>query len=328
MATLYLSEQGAKLCKESNRFIVEKDDKILLEVPDFKIDRILIFGNIQLTPQAISHLLEIGIDVSFFTFYGRLRGTLQPIKSKNIYLRMAQYERYYDEEFKLNLAKTIVEGKIKNSIIILERYQRNHPEIDFSEYIDKLNNSIFLLKNKNKVSSVRGIEGYSSSIYFEGFSRMIRRNFKFSERCRKPPKDPVNSLLSLGYTLITNEILSATAGFGFDPYIGYLHQIDYGRPSLALDIVEQFRAPVVDRFTLNLINKEIFDEDDFEIKEEGVYLKENSRKEYFLQYEKYITRNFKLNDEEVNFRKLFQIQTQKMINVIMEKQPYECFKVM
>jgi len=325
MSTLYLLEQGSKLCKESKRLIVEKDDKVLLEVPDFKIDRVFVFGNVQITTQVMAHLLEVGIDTSFFSFYGKLRGTLQPIKSKNIYLRMAQYERYYDNEFKLNFAKTIVEGKIKNQISFLDRYQRNHPEVNFSEYRGKLTESISSLKNKTQVSTVLGVEGYSSALYFEAFSKMTRGDLKFEGRKRRPPKDPINSLLSLGYTLITNEILSLTSGFGFDPYIGYLHRIDYGRPSLALDLVEQFRLPIVDRFTMSLVNKEIIDEEDFEKKDEGLYLKEKSRKEYFTQYEKYIMRSFKVNDVEVNYRKLFQIQTQKMMKTIQEKTPYQCY---
>lgn len=327
MATLYLLEQGSKLCKESKRFIVEKDEKVLLEVPDFKINRILIFGNVNLTPQAISHILDTGIDVSFFTIYGRLRGKLCSVKSKNVYLKIAQFKRYYDEEFKVNFAKTIVEGKIKNSIALLDRYQRNHPEVDFQEYLKKLYHSIILLKNKTQLSAIRGIEGYSSALYFEVFSKMIRGKLKFSKRDRRPPKDPVNSLLSLGYSLITAEIFSLTSGFGLDPHIGFFHEIDYGRPSLALDLVEQFRLPVVDRFTLTLVNKEIITEDDFEEKEGGVYLKEDSRKEYFTQYEKYITRSFTYNEQEVNFRKLFQIQTQKMVYVILKKEPYEYFRV-
>lgn len=325
MSTLYLLEQGSKLCKESKRLIVEKDDKVLLEVPDFKIDRVLIFGNVQITTQAMAFLLESGIETSFFSVYGKLRGRLQPIESKNIYIRMAQYERYYDDEFKLNFAKTIVDGKIKNSIALLDRYQRNHPEINFSDYIEKLNQSITSLKSKTQVSTVLGVEGYSSALYFEAFSKMIRSDLKFEGRQRRPPKDPVNSLLSLGYTLITNELLSLISGFGLDPYIGYLHQIDYGRPSLALDLVEQFRLPIIDRLTLGLVNKEILNEDDFEEKNEGLYLKEKSRKEYFIQYEKYVTRNFKVDDGDINFRKLFQIQTQKIIKTIQEKVSYECY---
>ena len=128
MAILYLTEQGATLRKESKRFIVEKEEQILLEVPEFKIDRVLVFGNVQITTQAIAFLLANGIETGFFTITGRLKGKLSPLESKNVYLRLFQYKRYLDEEFKLKLAKTIVDGKIKNQIVLLQRYQRNHPE--------------------------------------------------------------------------------------------------------------------------------------------------------------------------------------------------------
>ena len=125
-------EQGAKLRKESKRFIVEKDEKILLEIPEFKVDRVFIFGNIQLTTQAMKFLLENGIDVSFFSYYGKFLGKLTPVESKNVLLRISQYEKYKDKEFKLKISKVLVKGKINNCRNLLMRYMRNHPEVEKS----------------------------------------------------------------------------------------------------------------------------------------------------------------------------------------------------
>jgi len=325
MAVLYVTEQGSVLRKESKRLVIEKEGKVLLEVPEFKVDRVLIFGNIQVTTQAISFLLERGIETSFFTISGRLKGKLSPLESKNVFLRVFQYKRYLDEEFKLNLSKIVIEGKIKNEVVFLQRYQRNHQEIDFSLPLKKLGECLNALSKKTKVSTVIGVEGFASSIYFEALGKMFRKELSFETRSRRPPGDPVNALLSLGYTLITNEILSLISGIGFDPYIGYLHGINYGRPSLALDLVEEFRHPIIDRLTLSLINKEVLNSEDFEEKDGGFYLEDKPRKDYFLYYEKYLQRKFSYEGEELNFRRLFQIQTQKMAKTIQEKVPYHYF---
>ncbi|MEM2919111.1 MAG: CRISPR-associated endonuclease Cas1, partial [Candidatus Altiarchaeota archaeon] len=135
MAILYLMEQGSTLRKESRKLVVEKDGKVLAEIPEIKIERVLIFGNIQLTTPVIKFLLESGIETSFLTLHGKLIGRLSPIESKNIELRMFQFKRYHDESFRLQIAKTVVEGKIKNMKVVLQKYQRNHPEINFNPSI-------------------------------------------------------------------------------------------------------------------------------------------------------------------------------------------------
>jgi len=330
MSTLYLLEQGAKLLKEQKKLVVEKDDKVLLEIPEFKIDRVLLFGNIQITTQAIKFLLESGIETAFFNIYGKLIGRLSPIESKNVLLRISQYEASKDENFKLQIAKTIVEGKIKNSKVMLQRYQRNHPdEVDFTEPLKNLDSCLDELPNKTKVSTVVGLEGRASAIYFEAFGKMFRKDIQFTIRTRRPPQDPVNSLLSLGYTLITNEMFSLTSAIGFDPYIGFLHGVDYGRPSLALDLIEEFRHAIVDRLTLELINKEILTQDDFEEKEGGIYLKEEPRKKYFAQYEKRMLTSFQDEEtkEEINFRKMFLKQAQIFAKTIQERVSYKPFLI-
>jgi len=329
MSTIYIVEQGAVLKKESRRLVVEKEDRILLEIPDFKIERILLFGNIQITTQTMKFLLESGIETSFFSIHGKLMGRLAPIESKNIILRMAQYERYKDEEFKLWLAKILVEGKIKNAKALLLRYMRNHPEVDFSQAIEGLEGCLKELPNKTKVSSTVGVEGRASAIYFECFGKMFRKELQFTTRTRQPPLDPVNSLLSLGYTLVTNEMFSMVSGLGFDPYIGYLHEINYGRPSLALDLIEEFRHSIIDRLTLEIINKEVLKIEDFEEVEGGIYLKDEPRKKYFVHYESRMQKMFieEKSGEKVNFRKLFQLQAQKFSHTLQEKVPYKPFVV-
>ncbi len=177
MATIYLVEQGAKLVKESKKIVIEKDGEILLEIPDFKVERIFIFGNIQITTQAMKFLLESGIETSFFNLYGRLIGKLSSIESKMYILRIQQYEKHKDNQVVLDLAKVFVAGKIKNMKTTLLKYTSNHPETDFSNSIQQLGDCLSELERKTQVSSILGVEGRASAVYFECFSRTLVKNF-------------------------------------------------------------------------------------------------------------------------------------------------------
>lgn len=329
MSTLYLLEQGSKLEKESKRLVVKKDTKILIEIPEFKIERVLIFGNIQITTQAMKFLLESGIETSLFNIHGRLIGRLSPVQSKNVLLRFAQFEKAKDEDFKLLISKRIVEGKIKNSKALVQRYMRNHPEADLEEVETALNSCIEEVDRKTRLSSLVGVEGRASAIYFQAFGKMLRKGLQFEARSRRPPLDPVNSLLSLGYSLITNEMFSVITSIGFDPYIGFLHGIEYGRPSLALDLIEEFRHSVIDRLTIELVNKDILTQEDFEEREGGVYLKGEARKKYFFHYERRMLATFQDSIEkiEVSYRRVFYMQAQRFAKGLQERMTYKPFSI-
>ena len=290
MSTIYVSEQGAVISKTSKRIIISKDSAVILEIPIFKVERIFIFGNVQLTTQAMNILLENNIDVSFFTMKGKCNGRLAAIKSKNIFLRLAQYERYLDKEFQINLAKKIVEIKLSNEIGLIYSFARNYGVSRFKDILIAIQKCKELLKNKTTINSVMGIEGIAASYFFKAFKMMIRdENLVFNFRQKNPSIDPINSLLSFGYTLVTNEILSVLIGQGFDPYIGFLHGINYGRPSLALDVLEEFRSDI-DGFTLKLLNKSILKKDDFILTPDGTFLKPDAMKKYFLHYDKLMSK--------------------------------------
>lgn len=320
MATIYLTEQGSKLSKTSKRLVIEKEGQTLLEIPEFKVERVLIFGNVQITTQAMAFLLDNGIEVSFLPLYGKYRGRLSPVESKNAQLRIRQYQKHLDNEFKVSLAKAIVHAKLHTGRELLMRYARNHPEIDFSQDKIQMEACISQIEHKQSVNSVMGVEGAAASVYFEALGKMLRKELRFEKRQRRPPKDPVNALLSLGYTLIGNEMHSMICAVGFDPYIGFFHGIDYGRPSLALDLIEPFRHAIIDRFTLYLVNNHILSEKDFEdTGEEGVLLNDDARKRYFAEYEKYMTKEGEsnLSDAKKGFRDLFKIQAHNLHDAIM-----------
>jgi len=328
VATLYLTEQGAKLVRTQTRLIVEKDGKLLLQLPIIKIDRVLIFGRVAITIPVFELLLKESIPVSFLSQEGRLKGFLEPVPSKNILLRIRQYERAKDEQFRTEMAKAIVSGKIRNQKRLLQRFAHNHPELDFTTEIAEIDDSFHSLYKKSSLFSILGVEGICTAIYFQGFSKLFQGKICFTERSRRPPKDPINSLLSLGYTLLTNEYFSLTTAIGFDPYLGFYHGISYGRPSLALDLVEELRHPVIDMLTLDLINRQMLKPEDFTGNEdEGFFLTAEGRRVFFTQYERRMTSEFlhPKNKTKTNIRKIMREQVYLMMRAVESKKPYEPF---
>ena len=323
-------EDYATLRKHQQRLKIEKDENILLEIPIFKVEKILLFGNIQITADAIQMLLENNIDVSFYNVYGKLKGKLVNKFGKNIFLRLLQYENYIDEEKRLNISKFIVSGKIKNFISFLGKYMRNHPEIDFSKELKILNNFLILLQRKTHISGCLGVEGIATSVYYNCFKRMIlNEDFMevFKERERRPPKDPINSMLSLGYSLITNEMWGIIDGMGYDPFIGFLHGINYGRPSLALDLIEQFRVSIVDRVVLEIINHRIIGIDEFEYDEvNGCRMKKEGIKKFFEHFDRRLNTKIVIaNEQEASYRKLFFLQAERFKETLLKGTEYKSF---
>ena len=330
MANLYLTEQGSIIRKTGDRLIVQKDKEILLEVQCSKIDAVLIFGNVQFTTQALHELFEHGIEMAILTRTGRLIGQITSPATKNIELRIEQFKKYDDEIFKIHLSKAIVKGKIANCLNLMMMFSYNHPQINFEEEKASIAEALKNIDKTETLASLRGIEGSAAKTYFAGFGKMILGEFTFEGRKKHPSIDPVNALLSFGYTLVFNEILSLLDGLGFDPYLGYFHETEYGRASLASDIQEEFRASV-DRFTLYLINNRVVSPNDFypNPKDGSMYLKREIMKKYFSEYENYLNREFKHPDtgENTTLRKCFRKQAEKLANFIKGGNMYTPFRI-
>lgn len=329
MATLYISEQGATLRKEQNRIVVERDDRIISEIHEFKLERVVIFGNVQLTTQVISFLLERGIDTTFISLKGKLKGRLAPLASKNVLLRVSQYERASDQRFALDISLAVVSAKIANCAEILRRHQRNHSECDLRLEVAQLIALGKRAADTQTIDSLRGIEGQAAAAYFQGFARMLRRTLNFKKRTRRPPTDPVNSLLGFGYTLLYNEAISALVAVGFDPYIGFYHKVNYGRCSLALDLMEEMRPVIADRLALNLVNLEILKPEDFTVDDnQGTYLHGEGRKRFLREYERIMLAEFtdRRTGERMNFRRALHEQALAMQRAVIQRALYQAFQ--
>ena len=330
MANLYLTEQGSVLRKTGNRFIVTKDNKDLLDIPCDKIDGVLIFGNVQFTTQAVNELFEHGCELALLSSTGRLKGQLTSITPKNIDLRLKQYECYKDEKFILEISKAIVKAKTNNAVTLLRKYKYNHPEKEFEIEIDKIIHFSMSACKVNSIEELLGYEGACANRYFKLFGNCLLSELRFTGRKKHPSPDPVNAMLSLGYTLIYNEISSLLDGIGFDPYIGYYHRPEFGRMSLGCDIMEEFRAPIVDHLTLNLLNNRVFQSGDFFFHQQSgcMYFKKESMKRYFAEYENFIQREFihPETGEKTNFRKCFRHQAYNVAGSIKGEKQYKAFE--
>lgn len=329
MARLYLTEQQAIVRKTGDRLIVQKDREVLLEIPCLKLEAVLLFGNVQFTTQAAVELLDHGIELALFSSTGKLRGQLTPPKARNVVLRMRQYELESSEEFCLGFAKSVVRGKIRNAVAVLKRFRANHPRVLPQEDVDEVEESLGRIEGCSSLDSLRGIEGSAAAAYFRAFASVVPAHLRFEGRQRRPPRDPVNALLSFGYVLVGNELQSLLDGIGFDPYIGFYHRLDYGRPSLALDLLEEFRPALVDRLTASLLNLGALTEKDFSpTPEGGLYLNRDGKRRYFAEYEKMLNEPFALETgSSLSFREIFRRQADRLAALLTRGEPYESFEL-
>lgn len=328
MANLYITEQHSILRKTGNRLILEKDDQVLLDVQCHKIDAVLIFGNVQFTTQAVNELFDQGIELSILSRNGRLKGQISSPFTKNIDLRLMQFKQYWDDAFRLEISKIILGGKVHNSLNFIRRFAYNHPEIGLNEEMAAIRKQQDMIAKASDLARLFGIEGAAAKSHFKALGKMVLKAFRFEHRSRRPPRDPVNALLSLSYTMIYNEIASLLDGLGFDPYLGYFHHPDYGRASLAADLVEEFRTPVGDVLTLNLINKGVFKADDFYPSVHGgTLLKRESLKRYFAEYEAFLNRgsDHKRIPGKTTLRKAFRRQAEAMARAVQDQAAYTPF---
>lgn len=258
-------EQNTTVSKEGGRLLIKKEGVVTNTIHLFKLEQVVLFGNIFLTPAAIRYLLKEGIDTAFMTRQGRYIGRLQSALGKNIVLRREQFRKMEDEAFCLKTAKAIVKGKLSNLRSVLMRLNRQREGVNLNNEILALRNLTSRIDEASSLETLRGYEGRGSSVYFGGFSKgFIAEGLEFPGRVRRPPTDPINALLSLGYTLLLNQVIAAVSLVGFDPYFGSLHSIDYGRPSLALDLMEEWRPIIVDTLVLSVFNLKALTPLDFE----------------------------------------------------------------
>jgi len=332
---LYLNTQGFRVgCKEEVLQVKDKE-KVVDEVRLRDLSHVALFGNIQVSTQAIQSLCEQEIPVTYFSMGGWFYGITRGHGLKNVFLRMEQFRLARDEATCLSLARQFVHGKIRNHRTLLMRNHLEPPE----PTILKLKRASEDALAAGTIEELLGIEGAAASQYFQQFSGMVKIaddlaspgeqlpnnhakqlafNFNFASRNRRPPTDPVNAMLSLAYSLLSKDCTLAVLAVGFDPYIGFYHQPRFGRPALGLDVMEEFRALIAESTVLSCINNRVVTEKDFVRAGQAVNLTAPGRKRFFQMYEQRMGSliTHPLFDYKVSYRRALELQARLLAKAL------------
>lgn len=291
--TLYITTQKSYLHKKGDAVEVIVEDKSIASIPMITLDSIVCFGNIYVSPFLLGAAPEHNITITFLSETGKFLARVQGPVAGNVLLRKAQYRVSDDKEKSAQVAKYFIMGKIANQRTVLQRAVRDHKDkvdlVSLQDAISVLDRNLTKIENETDLDKLRGIEGDSAETYFSVFDELItsqKEDFKFEGRNRRPPLDNVNAMLSYAYTLLYHDMISACEVVGLDPAVGFLHRDRPGRLSLALDLMEEFRAFFADRLVLSLINRKEVNESQFETTASGaVIMNEVARKIVISAYQ-------------------------------------------
>lgn len=292
--TLYVTSQGSYLSKDGECVLIRSEDGQKKRFPVHVLDGIVCFGNVLCSPFLLGHCGEKGLAVSFLTERGRFLASVRGPQGGNVLLRRDQYRKADSPESSAHIARAVIAGKIANSRAVLRRCLRDHAgtvDVSFlNEALSVLDDCALRLRQPVTLEQARGLEGQAANTYFSVFGQLIKPpcdTFVFSGRNRRPPLDAVNCLLSFVYTLLAHDVRSALEATGLDPQVGFLHRDRPGRPGLALDLMEEFRAFLADRLVLSLINRREVRPQGFIRKESGaVFMDEDTRRTVLTAWQK------------------------------------------
>ncbi|MBD3372160.1 MAG: CRISPR-associated endonuclease Cas1 [Candidatus Coatesbacteria bacterium] len=323
--TVYIDKQGAYVGKRADTLRITYKREELTRIPLTEVRKLCLFGNVNLSTAAVRELLRRDIPIVYLSGYGRYEGIFLPERSGNVPLRLAQYRARDDAPARLELCRAFVSGKLHNCRTLLGRYARESGDDTIVAARGKLKALMKDVERVDTVDSLLGLEGAAAREYFAAFARCIAEEppFDFTRRTRRPPADPVNALLSFTYTLVTTELIAACHRVGLDPHLGLYHTPLYGRPGLALDLLEELRPIFADALVLALINRREFNTDDFETRFGGVFLKKSARLRFYERYED------RKHDEivhpvfkyKVSYRRLFELQARILAKTLPGELP-------
>ena len=306
---MYVIAQGGVVGKSGDTLTVRVKGKTAAKVRLLDVSSVSIFGNAQVTAQATRELLERGIPICHFTYGGWLKGVTWGMAHKNVELRMHQFRVAGDQPASLAIAKEIVTAKLRNSRVML---RRNHPEAPATA-LEEIKRMTAMVEAADSFGTLLGIEGAGARVYFANFDGMIKSGisaFDFRTRNRRPPKDPVNSVLSFLYSMLIRQAMVSAMAVGFDPYLGFYHQPKYGRPALALDLVEEFRPLIADSAALTLFNNSELKEKDFIHRGGAVSLTQDGRKAVIGAFERRMDTliTHPLFKYSISYRRIMEVQ--------------------
>lgn len=319
MSYVYICEQGAVVGGEGNRLQIKYKDGMVKTLPIETLESIELFGRIQVSTSCMTECLKRGVTVGFFSttgaYYGRLSST------NHVHVERQRLQTAMSVDFCLGLSKRLVSGKISNQMVMVRRYNR-YKEMNLEEDLKGMNRILEKVEQCKKIEELMGYEGAAARIYFSCLGKLIDREFYFEGRNRRPPKDPFNSLISLGYAIILNEIYGKIEGKGLNPYFGVLHQDREKHPTLASDLMEEWRAVMIDSLAMSLLNGHELKADDFYKGEDGgLFLEKDAFKLYIGRLEKKLRtdqKNLSYVDYPISFRRAIELQVNQFVKALEE----------
>ncbi|MYD58481.1 MAG: CRISPR-associated endonuclease Cas1 [Cenarchaeum sp. SB0678_bin_8] len=319
---VYVQEQGAYVSLSGDNIIVKRQSGDKQKIRLIDVSALVLFGNVQASTQAIRTLCNRSIPICYLSYGGWFYGMTNGSTSRNVDLRIHQHKTYESKSLLLSIAREIVSGKIKNCMTLLRRNGRPQPK----SVLDQMS----LLARKSKITknynTLLGVEGMAAHHYFGAFQTMLRgdiNTFYFNERNRRPPKDPVNTILSFLYALLVREMTTTVSMVGFDVYLGFLHTPHHGRPSLALDLIEEFRPLVADSVCISIINNNVVSKSDFVITPFGVNLNADGRRKVIEAFENRLNSTIyhKLLGYSASYRRIMETQARLLARHISGEIP-------
>ena len=321
MAILYITQQGAALHKSGNQIIVKKARDVLQEIPIVQLDEVVIFGNGHITTPTMGYLLNKNIPVSFLSSNGKYKGKLQPPYAKDTHIRQQQYAVATDSKRCLELAKCFVRGKLTNAVRFCQRQRTQNAEV--KSVISSVRQTVQKLERAKNLESLLGYEGTGTATYYRAFRQFLHHDWDFTTRQFRPPPDPINAMLSLGYTLLHNHVYTFTNVVGFDPYCGYFHQPRHGHAALASDLMEEFRQIIVDRYVLSIINNNRVRLEDFKQTNKGIRFTKEALDRFLTGYYGRMQQTFQhpTHNEKTTYLRCIELQVRHLARVITGEDP-------
>ena len=338
MPSLYVTEPGAVVRRRAGSIIVTLDEdpdgpgplsrrrRELIEVEPHRLEMIGLVGRVHITADVTRLCLEQGIAVAWFTRGGDFLGRLVPELSRTADLRLRQFRLADNQAAAIDLGRVFIDGKLRNAAAMISAVRSNRPgENRFGEAIFHIRRLREALEKAEARDTIMGIEGEGARRYFEVLGLAFSGPIQFGSRKRRPPPDPANALLSLGYVLLANMLASLLEARGFDPYLGILHTVRSGRPSLALDLMEELRHPLVDRFVLRLCNRRQLTPEHFESDEErgGVRLVRNGLRDFFRAWEEYLDGRMPGVESNLTVERIVALQVDRLAAHVRDSEVYE-----
>lgn len=280
------------------------------------VDSIILMGHPSVTGEALAYALELGIPVHYLSRFGKYLGSALPGHSRNGQLRLAQYGLYCDATRRLTVVQAIVRAKIHNQALVLAKREQQRQQL--KTYRRKVD-------SQTTLDQVRGTEGMAARDYFAGLQDLLDPVWNFSGRNRRPPTDPVNALLSFGYSLLQTQVIAAVHLVGLDPYVGYLHEVHHGQPALVLDLMEEFRPLIADRLALSLVNRKELKPEDFSESLGACRLSDAARSLFLQAFERKMNETFKhpVFEYQCTYRRAIELQARLFARHLQEEIPYK-----